>query len=607
MLILLTLLSAAVSLNGCEYPGSELSEAAGQDGEGIVRELEEIEELVIEETEVLAGTEEEEESDPEGDKHLKLKVTDPGYDICSLSFWQRHDYRYGPSIMLHEDGSMDVWLSSPGDSKNEYDYIMYKHSDDGGQTWTEDKAVLYPTPDSMDRLSVCDPDVFYYDGYYYMGYTSTISEEFTGFSNSIFLARAKEPDGPYEKWNGSGFGGVPEPILYYDGPGIGWGRGEPAFVVMDDKVFLYATMDGYTRDYGRIRATEVWTADLDEDWPEKLEFQGYAVDRTDSPEGAEYVYSDCDSLDVSYVEEYGKFVAVCTNRRFYTDSCLLYFESDDGISFDRVSELNENVVCGCHNSGIMGDEEGHIGPGDPVLVGYAYAGEGNREWGSWVTRFAPVSIELSDTVDRSEEDKQNLKQSISYSGSQGSETEVVGANPLSSVMVLGEGDFSTRFFRMDGNHRRTYLNASDISFSNYDEKILSVKDGVLTPVALGTTLATIGYDGVYRDICFTVLPEPVTQRGEITEIFSPVEEYYIYMSGAFSTAVRPLIRYENNELHEVPAERLEALGIEIVSEDESVCSVRVDSVLVPGREGDTRVYVYLNGERGYAVDVHVRQ
>ena len=45
------------------------------------------------------------------------------------------DYRYGPSIMLDGNGGIDAWFASPGDGKKEYDWITYRHSDDGGKTW----------------------------------------------------------------------------------------------------------------------------------------------------------------------------------------------------------------------------------------------------------------------------------------------------------------------------------------------------------------------------------------------------------------------------------------------------------------------------------------
>ena len=131
-------------------------------------------------------------------------------------------YRYGPSIMQYEDGSYDVWMSSPGNSSSQWDWIRYRHSEDG-VTWTKDKVVLYPTPGSADQCSVCDPDVVYFDGYYYLAYTGTSDYRRGGMNNSAFVARSKNPDGPYEKWNGKGWGGSPKPFLKYEDNPNGWG------------------------------------------------------------------------------------------------------------------------------------------------------------------------------------------------------------------------------------------------------------------------------------------------------------------------------------------------------------------------------------------------
>ena len=110
-------------------------------------------------------------------------------------------YRYGPSIMYYADGSCDAWFSTPG-WNGEWDWITYKHSEDG-VNFTDEKVVLMPTPDSMDKYSCCDPGVIYFGGYYYLGYTSTLDHK--GYANNVFVARSRTPDGPFEKWNGSGY------------------------------------------------------------------------------------------------------------------------------------------------------------------------------------------------------------------------------------------------------------------------------------------------------------------------------------------------------------------------------------------------------------------
>lgn len=149
---------------------------------------------------------------------LTMTIDSTGWDIYTPRTTTEFAYRYGPTIITNEDGSMDVWFSCTGSNESEeLDYFTHKHSEDGGKTWGEEKIVLSPTGLSKDRLSVCDPAAIYFNGYYYLGYTSTLDKG--GYANHGFVARSKNPDGPYEKWNDNGWGGSPEPIITYNGRG----------------------------------------------------------------------------------------------------------------------------------------------------------------------------------------------------------------------------------------------------------------------------------------------------------------------------------------------------------------------------------------------------
>ncbi len=393
-------------------------------------------------------------------KHIHVSLPDSGYDVFTPDTPNVQDYRYGPSILRDKNGRMNVWGSCPGNGQGEFDWISYRYSDDDGKTWSDEKLVLRPTPSSLDSLSVCDPDVFYYDGYYYMGYTSTIDDTANGLCNSVFIARSEKPDGPYEKWTGEGWGTYSCPMIYYNGPFMGWGCGEPSFVVKDDTVYVYTTRDSYTKDYERIKCTEIRTGDLkDQDWVKHLEFQGTAVIRTENGEDAEYEFKDCDSWDVSYVEEAGMFAAFCVNRRFDNDSCILYYESPDGFNFERVSEINTNVICGCHNCGISGDENAHIKKNDPVFLGYSYSGSRSSSWGVWAMRMAEAVIDITDHIDRSDEENADLKAPIAFGTGhgQGFEEPEDPGTVLTENRNLGQITNLMPFFtRLDLNMSQQY-------------------------------------------------------------------------------------------------------------------------------------------------------
>ena len=120
-------------------------------------------------------------------KHIRLTLKDAGADVFTPRDDGQQDYRYSPSLLYNDDGGIDVWFASPGDGEDEYDWVTYRHSDDGGSTWTDEKVVLSPSPNTPDSLSICDPDVFFYGGYYYIGYTSTINKNEKGLCNSVFI------------------------------------------------------------------------------------------------------------------------------------------------------------------------------------------------------------------------------------------------------------------------------------------------------------------------------------------------------------------------------------------------------------------------------------
>ena len=90
-------------------------------------------------------------------KHFKLILPDSGRDIYMPRKSQSWGYRYGPTIMV-EDGVCHAWFASPGDGC-EADWFTYRRSEDGGKTWSPERMVMEPVPDSMDWFSVCDPAV----------------------------------------------------------------------------------------------------------------------------------------------------------------------------------------------------------------------------------------------------------------------------------------------------------------------------------------------------------------------------------------------------------------------------------------------------------------
>lgn len=542
------------------------------------------------------------------DKHIKLTITDSGADVFTPRDDGQQDYRYSPSILYNDDGSIDIWFASPGDGEDEYDWVSYRHSDDGGSTWSDEKIVLSPSPNTPDSLSICDPDVFFHDGYYYIGYTSTINKNEKGLCNSVFLARSENPDGPYEKWNGSGWGGSPVPIVYFNGLEIGWGCGEPSFVVLDDTLYMYSTRDSFSTVPDRLRVTEIRTADLkDPGWPAALKYMDHIVVVSDPSEESSYVYDDSDSWDVAYLEESHKFLAVCTNRRFKDDSCLLYFESDDGINFERVSEINKNVITKCHNCGIMADKNGHIKKRDPVLIGYAYAGSDNSEWGIWAARLAPAAIEYTDEPDRSDDHGENLKQPIKFKTSTDDAAPMMlRTDRLIYTCAVGDGAFSIGYYVRDNYRNERFIGRSGVKIESYDSSVVSVNSsGEITPKAEGMSLVRIEYNGLRRDISLCVMPSKDYNRNKLKSFFPIVSRYEIRKKEPFIVKVRPMAVFEGYEMHELTNAEILSYGVTFKSSDGSVCRVSGDGTVTPVSVGEAVITARSGNGQEFKVDVSV--
>ena len=421
---------------------------------------------------------------PDGTKYIKIKATDTGKDIYSVPKNVSYAYRYGPSVITNADGSIDAWFAGLGGC-DEWDWIIYRHSPDGGETWTDETAVLAPTPDSPDFYSCCDPGVIKIGEYYYLGYTSTVHPD--GIINDVFVARSRKPDGPFEKWNGNGWGGKPVPIIEYDGDPATFGAGEPSFVELDGRLYIY-----YTWRDGTINSTRVAVADAtNENWPATMEYKGTALTYKD---GA------CDSADVKYVEDFGKFVAVNTVDRFTEESSIGVYVSDDGITFSPSYSLKTNISHCCHNCGISSRANGHIRLEDDVFLAYAYG----DQWGLWPTRMHKVEISLTDAPDFSDYNNANHKTVTELSGNSVFVDYIgITTDPHNIELKLSDKKTEIEVYSFDSTYRSEKIRKG-VTFSNYDTDIVEINGLKITAKAVGQTFVTAEWKGFTKDFIVTV-------------------------------------------------------------------------------------------------------
>lgn len=421
---------------------------------------------------------------PDASEYVSIKAVDTGKDIYSVPEGVDYAYRYGPSIITNADGSLDAWFAGLG-GHDEWDWIIYRHSPDGGETWTDETAVLAPTPDSPDFYSCCDPGVIKIGRYYYIGYTSTVHPD--GIINDVFVARSLKPDGPYEKWNGNGWGGKPVPIIKYDGDPTTFGAGEPSFVELNGTLYIY-----YTWRDGAENSTRVAVADAtDENWPATLEHKGVALTYKD---GA------CDSADVKYIENFGKFVAVNTVDRFTEESSVGVYVSDDGLTFIPSYSLKTNISHCCHNSGISSRANGHIRLEDDVFLAYAYG----DQWGLWPTRMHKVEIALTDAPDFSDYDNTNHK-TVTEFAKPSLFADYIGITTAPHNIEINISDRKTKIevYKYDNTFEYEIIRKG-VTFSGYDSEIIEIDGMYVKPKAVGQTFVTAAWNGFSRDFLVTV-------------------------------------------------------------------------------------------------------
>ena len=519
---------------------------------------------------------------PNPSKVVDMAVTDRGYDIYQIASDQSTGYRYGCTYLYNEDGSVDAYFACPGGVSGEWDWISYRHSTDGGATWSDEKIVLTPTENSLDHYSVCDPGVVYFNGYYYLGYTSTLNR--LGMCNNVFVARSANPDGPFEKWNGSGWGGCdPQPIFYYEEAYEKFGFGEPSFVELNGTLYIYYTDLAPSGDY-----TMVATADAtDENWPATIQNHGVAVKR------------DTDSLDVKYVEEWGKFVAIAAGDRFSKDSWLGVFASDDGLYFELVDVVREGTFSAMHNTGLSSRRNGRIRiseDADMLRVVYAYG----EDWGEWNTRIQPITMQLADHNNMYAELSKNCIREFNRRNevSKG-DREVVMVRPLGNVHTysLSRESFTLRINAFDSYSEGTSVQrgTESVTFRVEDPAICSVDAATwrVNLKSVGTTAVEVCYKDLSYVIYVTVADD---QQPETPAEIMPIRDTYTIYVGDFQI-YHPMLRVRTVQSGQIVEYYVDQSNAVVTYEgyDPAIIWVSEKGAVVALAVGETEVTITVDG------------
>ena len=424
-------------------------------------------------------------------KVADLTIIDEGYDIYQLPGNGNGGWRYGPSYIYYGDGRVDAYFASGGDG-GEWDRITHRSSTDDGETWSAERIVVYPTPDGMDDHSCCDPGAVYFDGYYYIGYTSTLNDG--GYCNNVFVARSREPDGPFEKWNGSGWGGAPAPLFYFEQSYGYWGIGEPSFVELNGTLYIYYTYSTPMKAYIMLATADATR----EDWPSTVQHHGAVMEKKG------------DSADVKFVEDWGKFIAVTREDVMGNGNCVVVYESVDGRAFTLVDAVRENTCPNHFSMGLSSRPNGHIRLSEDagrLRLSYAYGSDG---WAAWNTRLHRITLTVSDGNDLAAEcAKPGLNVGITREEEPFGWQEWTMLRTEKDLYVLSlEKERATlKLFMRDRYVNGQEITAKDenLSFCDYDESILSFHGNRMTARTAGETLVTARYGDlvhVFRVVVF---------------------------------------------------------------------------------------------------------
>jgi hypothetical protein len=270
----------------------------------------------------------------------------------------RVQYAYAPSLIL-ENNVYHVFFCSGGNITPAMDYIRYVNSIDGGNTWSSPVDMLHASAFNGTDLSACDPDVVFFQGFYYMFYGSAMTTA-PGVTQTVMqVARSSSITGPYltytqrNTWDNTPTD--PQVIVMPLAVGVpSYGAGQPSMVSLNGKLYMWYIDDSLhpgthlPRLY-MLQSNDpvTWTPD-----PNQL---------TD--------FSDFDSPVVKYDPASQQFVATWILNEFYTDTSLKRAFSSDGLHWSKAEVLitNGQFLPYVNNAGVTTDQTGNMLPGKTII------------------------------------------------------------------------------------------------------------------------------------------------------------------------------------------------------------------------------------------------
>jgi len=288
-------------------------------------------------------------------------------------------YAYAPSIIL-DNGTYHVFFCSKGWLKYpSWDAIRYTTSSDG-QNWSRPEVVLQATAKNGMDMAACDPSVVFYQGFYYLYYSSAITTAPHVYQTVIQVARASKIQGPYRTYTRRGtWENTPEdpkviiyPLQNHGSQPSGYGAGQQSVVVKNGRLLMWYTDDSlFVNGQPEVRTYMLesgdptkWTADIQR----STNLVGQA------------------SIDVKFDGERSQFTMVRIENEFSTTSYLGRAYSSDGVTWTLPENMypTSQFPMYSHDAGIEGDKAGNLA-GSGALIGFGapYGLAHVNDWAKW--------------------------------------------------------------------------------------------------------------------------------------------------------------------------------------------------------------------------------
>ena len=487
---------------------------------------------------------------------------------------------FDPCFIQYKNGDVDAWYTVDGPATGEQ-WIVYNRFDSETADWSGYRCVLQTQSGTLNAYSVSQPSAIFLNGFYYLAYTgSANSEEGTeGNASSIFVARAKQPEGPYEKWDGSGWSDCPQPVIYYDGPDRAPGAGDVSLVESDGTLYIYYVWNSADANGLPVREVRLAKADAaQEDWPERLQFYGNVCKGL----------GETENLEIKYSEETGKMIALGRETVSDSDSALVCFEGNTPELLTRVSVVRNGIYNDIFSLGLSGSVNGHLRERTPYRPFIMYAYNSASEDG-YTCRIHWVGIRtvLAEHT--------NMSQGPGYLTDGAYLTSVSGAQNR-IMAVFSDWDAKTYVAGQSRNVSLSVMDQTgkispiptkrmaDVVFSDYDESVLTIENFVLKAKKNGQTRVTVTLDGVQTYFTVTVRDSLDSQSGPVV-LRAFRDTVYVSLSERSPVQLRALAETEDGTQWEISRD------LTFSDYDETVLHINNDGTVTPVKEGKTNVTI----------------